>query len=164
MQSQWMFGKSEVQIIPDLTSVQDKDAGRYTITFRTLDDNLQLLPTNNQVVITDSDACKTGQFCLAEQKTIPPVVVSGANGEYSFTHTYKDGLNSIEITSASPGIQSSTQDFVINLFPSGSSGPGTGSGSGSDSGLPVGMIVTALIVLGGLVLFIIVLRKKEVTT
>lgn len=147
---------AEVLIKPDLSSVQDKDAGRRTVSFTTLDPNLQLLDTINNVKITDSDGCVSGEFCITDNKVLPEVIVTGDDGSYSFTYTFKDGLSTIQITSSSSEIQSTTQEFIVNLFPTGSQDP---IGGGTDNGIPLGLIFTSGILLVGVVIFIVILTR-----
>lgn len=137
---------SEILIRTDLSSIQDKDAGRYTISFTTLDPSQQPVSTNNQVVVIDSNGCRTGEFCVSTNEIIPEVTVAGSSGFYTFSNNYIDGLNTIEISSSGAGqIGSTQQEFIVNLFPSGSSTPIGDSGSG----LPIGTIVTVILVLLG---------------
>lgn len=148
--------ESEIQIIPDLTSIQDQNEGRYTITFTTLDANNQPISTDNDVRILDSDGCTTGQFCLIDNKFIPEIVVSGQDGFYSFTHDFKDGLNVITVSTSSIGLSSTSDDFIVNLFPTGQGG----GGGGED--FPLGLVITGIIVFIVLALFFwIVFRKKK---
>ncbi len=154
---------SEILIKADLTGVQDKDAGRRTVSFRTLGSDLQPVSTSNLVVITDSDGCDSGQFCLADNEVLPAVQVSGSDGDYAFTYNYKDGLTTIQITSSASGIQSTQQDFIVNLFPSSTQDPIGGDTGGTSTGvifgLSIGFIITLLLVLlafGAFVYFVFI--------
>lgn len=149
--------EASIVITPDLSSVQDQDEGRHTITFLTLDQNNQPVQTSNQVTIIDSDGCRSGEYCLIDGANIPSVTVSGTNGNYQFSHNFKDGLNTIQITSTHSTFGSTTQQFVVNLFPSGQTDPGDG-GEGSNIGLIITIIV---VVLGVGLFFYLVFRRRK---
>lgn len=151
--------EAQVLIQPDLGSVQDKDEGRYSISFKTLDANLQPLSTQNSVVVTDSDGCDSGKFCLLDDKQLPSVVVNGVDGQYGFSYTFKDGLNTIKITSIAENIQPTTQEFIVNFFPKSSQDPVGGGVDGDGFGL--GLIFTAVVVVIAIVLFyFLAIRRK----
>ena len=154
---------SQIAIQPDFSKVQDKEVGRYTVSFKTLNSELQPINTNNIVAVIDSDACRTGQYCPIDKTSIPEITVQGSNGNYQFTHTYKDGLNEIEISSSAQNIQGSTQKFVINIFPCTSpSCTVTPPNGGGEGGIPIGLIVTIIIVVAGIGLFLwLVFRPKR---
>jgi len=148
---------SSISIKLDLDEIRDNDEGRYTLDLLTLDTSLQPTNTQNSVIIIDSDGCRSGEFCLIDNKQIAAVSVIGSNGMYTFSHTFKDGLNRIIISSSSPNIQPTTQEFTVNLFPS-TGGPGTG----TEDGFPLTTVITVMFIAGALGgFFWLIFRKPK---
>jgi hypothetical protein len=149
--------KASIFIQPELAPITDADAGRHTISFKTLDISQQPIDSSNIITILDSDGCESGKFCNIDNTFLPNAIVVGDNGFYTFTYDFKAGLNTIKIRSSAQNIESTTQEFTVNLFDRG----GSGGGDDTPGGIDLSIIITAIVVLGGLALFFwFVFRKK----
>lgn len=148
--------KSQI-VIQQVNFPIDKDEGRYTLVFKTLDVNAQPIDTENSIVIQDSDGCESGKFCLIDNKNYPAIQVisTGNKGEYQFTSTFKPGGNKIIITSSSATIQSNTQEFSLTFFPKSPGGGGTGGGTNWS------LIISGIVAVSGIGIFIWLISRKR---
>ncbi|MCK9370191.1 carbohydrate-binding module family 14 protein [Candidatus Dojkabacteria bacterium] len=150
--------QSSVIIKADLSAMQDQDEGRYTVTFQTLDTNLQPIETDNLVIVKDANACESGKYCVSTNTVLPSITPNRiGNGLYSFSYDFKAGLNVITIQSVakSSTVLKNTQEFPVNLFRTGQSTPN------SETGVPLELIIGGIVLVGGVGIFIYIISRKR---
>lgn len=102
--------RASILIPIDITPAHNQVTGTYTIKFKTLTADNTLLNTdsNNKVTIILPNACKSGSFCVTENKQIPEVTIQGTKGQYSFVWSFdKPGLYIVDISSFAEGFEPS---------------------------------------------------------
>lgn len=144
-----------------LQDLQDGGAGRYTTKFTTLNTQNQPIATQNEIIITEPNGCKTGEYCSSSGEFIPTVLVTGANGFYEFSYTWKVGGSVIKISSSAQGLDSATKTKIINIFDE-SVKPCESDNSCPPDDFPYGLIVGGIAVLGaGVFFFWLIFRRRK---